>query len=259
MSGLCVQLGSTPPQALPTPSPHLRSSGKRSGGLVPLRGPSDASDASLALVGSFKGSLSRSLQDSSFSLGRSLSRGARTAPAEAGGAAGTSAAPAGSAASSASAARPLQTMRSIPKSAAFVKIEGFVTEAPAEPSPAVSPPPSPLQPRALSSLLSRQLSTDRLPVLGSPTTASLLAGAGGDDPMAGLAARLEQAVRVAPVPRPAPMRPARTAVPDNLLEHLQVRPALLLPAGWPMGCLLAGQRAGGRGRRRWWVGSTPRW
>lgn len=232
MSGLCVQLGSTPPQALPTPSPHLRSSGsKRGSGLVSLRSSGDA-DGGGSVVGSLKsGGVSRSFTDhaGSYSLGRSLGRG-RTASSEGAGMGAASTA-GSSAAGSAVAARPLQATRSIPKSAAFVKIEGFHTGS----TPVTSPPASPQQPRTLSSLLSRQLSTDRLPIMGSPTTAGLLAP---EDPMAGLAARLEQAVRVAPVPRPAPMRASRAAVPDNLLQQLQVRCSAL--GLWRRGCSVVG-------------------
>ena len=220
MSGvLSVSLSSTPPLA--TPSPVVRgSSGKRgaAGNVVSFRSgvPEDG-----PLPGSLKsGGLSRSLTEGlgAASLGRSLGR-SRTASGEGLGAASGSAAPA-------TAARPLHSTKSIPKSAAFVKIEGFDTAGFDAASPAASPPPSPQQPRTLSSLLSRQLSTDRLPGLaGSPSLASPLASPGlPEQPMDGLVSRLEAAVRVAPVPRPAPLHPARRGtVPDNLLKQLQVR------------------------------------
>jgi hypothetical protein len=129
------------------------------------------------------------------------------------------------------AARPLHPTTSIPKSAQFVKIEGFDTSVS---SPAGSGPPSPQQPRVLSSLLSRQLSTDRLPSLAPQGSLALGGGFGSvlatpqasmaleDAALGGLAARLEQAVRVAPVPRPAPLMRPRPSVPDNLLQQLQV-------------------------------------
>lgn len=206
MSGvLSVSLSSTPPLA--TPSPVVRgSSGKRgaAGNVVSFRSglPEDG-----PLAGSLKnGGLSRSLTEglAGASLGRSLGRG-RTAASE-------GAAPA-------AAARPLQSTASIPKSAAFVKIEGFDTAGLDPASPAASPPPSPAQTRALSSLLSRQLSTDRLPGLaGSPALASPLLAA--EEPLGGLVGRLEAAARVAPMPRPAP--PRRGTVPDDLLQQLQV-------------------------------------
>lgn len=224
MSGvLSVSLSSTPPLA--TPSPVVRAgSGKRgaAGNVVSFRSgvPEDG-----PLAGSYKsGGLSRSLTENlgAASLGRSLGR-SRTASGE-----GLQSA--GSAAHSA-AARPLHSTQSIPKSAAFVKIEGFDTAGFDAASPAASPPPSPQQPRTLSSLLSRQLSTDRLPGLaGSPSLASSLASPSlPEQPLEGLVSRLEAAVRVAPVPRPAPLHPARRGtVPDNLLKQLQVRAALLL-------------------------------
>jgi hypothetical protein len=216
MSGvLSVSLSSTPPLA--TPSPVVRGgSGKRgaAGNVVSFRSglPEDG-----PLAGSLKsGGLSRSLTEGlgAASLGRSLSR-SRTASGE--GLQSSSAAPA-------SAARPLQSTKSIPKSAAFVKIEGFDTAGFDAASPAASPPPSPQQPRTLSSLLSRQLSTDRLPGLaGSPSLASPLASPGlPEEPLGGLVSRLEAAVRVAPVPRPPQLHPARRGtVPDNLLKQLQ--------------------------------------
>jgi hypothetical protein len=221
MSGvLSVSLSSTPPLA--TPSPVVRGgSGKRgaAGNVVSFRSglPEDG-----PLAGSLKsGGLSRSLTEGlgAASLGRSLSR-SRTASGE--GLQSSSAAPA-------SAARPLQSTKSIPKSAAFVKIEGFDTAGFDAASPAASPPPSPQQPRTLSSLLSRQLSTDRLPGLaGSPSLASPLASPGlPEEPLGGLVSRLEAAVRVAPVPRPPQLHPARRGtVPDNLLKQLQVSGAL---------------------------------
>jgi hypothetical protein len=225
MSGLCsaVQLGSTPPTALSTPSPCVRSSGaKRGSGLVSFRsGLTDELSGS-----SLKGGLSRSFTDgggsSSYSLSRSYGRaaaGSRTTSAD-----GVApAAYAGGASSSmAGAARPLQHTASIPKSAAFVKIEGFQTGPSG--SPATSAPPSPQQlPSVLSSLLSRQLSSDRLPMLASSPCAALTMGGLADDP-ALLAARLEATVRVAPVPRPAPLlNRTRSTIPDNLLQSLQVR------------------------------------
>ncbi|KAL4425268.1 hypothetical protein ABPG75_009284 [Micractinium tetrahymenae] len=234
MSALCSSaavLGSTPPLPFPTPSPATRSGKRGSLSLVSFR--SDVSDN----VGSLKaGGLSRSLTaegSQALSLGRSLTQSRRTSPSE--GALAGRTPPAGS--SSAAAALPLQPTPSIPKSAAFVKIEGFETAGCG--SPATSAPPSPQQTRPMSSLLSRQLSTDRLPSLGfgSPSLASPLLGTtcgaspavGGigldDSSLAGsLAGRLEAGVRLAPVPWPAPLAPrgGRPAVvPDNLLEQLQ--------------------------------------
>lgn len=233
MSALCSSatvLGSTPPLPFPTPSPATRSGKRGSLNLVSFR--SDVSDN--VNVGSLKaGNLSRSLTtegSQAFPAGRSLSR--RTSSAE--GALVGRTPPPGS--SSAAAARPLQPTTSIPKSAAFVKIEGFETAGCG--SPATSAPPSPQQPRPMSSLLSRQLSTDRLPTLGgSPALAGPMLGAscgaspatggiGLDDPSlaSGLASRFEAGVRLAPVPRPVPLAPrgGRPAVvPDNLLEQLQ--------------------------------------
>lgn len=232
MSALCSSaavLGSTPPLPFPTPSPATRSGKRGSLSLVSFR--SDVSDN----VGSLKaGNLSRSLTaegGQAFSVGRSLSR--RTSSSE--GALAARTPPPGSASSAA--ARPLQPTKSIPKSAAFVKIEGFETAGCG--SPATSAPPSPQQARPMSSLLSRQLSTDRLPTLGgSPSLSGPLLGAtcgaspaaggiGLDDPSlaGGLAGRFEAGVRLAPVPRPAPLAPRGgrpPVVPDNLLEQLQV-------------------------------------
>ncbi|KAI3434968.1 hypothetical protein D9Q98_003020 [Chlorella vulgaris] len=242
MSALCgVQvLGSTPPGSftLPTPSPAARSNGGNSKrtSLVSFRSGLSDYDG----PGSLKGGLSRSQTAESASLSRSSLGARRTLSSEGSGAA-SSAAAAGfgyvSASSSSVSARPLHSTPSIPKSAQFVKIEGF---AAAGDSPASSAPPSapasPQQQRTLSSLLSRQLSTDRLPVLGSSggsMTSSLGAAgstgspyadslpAGFDDPLVGLAARLEQTVRVAPVPRPAPLPRSRSSIPDNLLQQLQ--------------------------------------
>lgn len=249
MSGvLSISLSSTPPLA--TPSPVVRgSTGKRgaAGNVVSFRSglPEDG-----PLGGSLKnGGLSRSLTEGpgAASLGRSLSR-SRTASGEG--------LPAGSSAAPASAARPLHSTKSIPKSAAFVKIEGFDTAGFDAASPAASPPPSPQQPRTLSSLLSRQLSTDRLPGLaGSPGLASPLASPGmPEEHLGGLVSRLEAAVRVAPVPRPAPLHPARRGtVPDNLLKQLQVGFAFSGAAFWV--CLLSGRGAMVRAPRvRWCEG-----
>ncbi|KAL4435637.1 hypothetical protein ABPG77_002600 [Micractinium sp. CCAP 211/92] len=224
MSALCSSaavLGSTPPLPFPTPSPATRSGKRGSLSLVSFR--SDVSDN--VNVGSLKaGNLSRSLTAEG---SQAFSQSRRTSSAE-GAFAGRTPPPGPS---SASAARPLQPTKSIPKSAAFVKIEGFETAGCG--SPVASPPPSPQQPRPMSSLLSRQLSTDRLPTLGgSPSLSGPLLGSaspagsvGLDDPSlaGGLAGRLD-AVRLAPVPRPVPLAPrgGRPAVvPDNLLERLQ--------------------------------------
>lgn len=96
---------------------------------------------------------------------------------------------------------------SIPKSASFVRQEGFATRSD---TPLSSPPASP-QPRAVSSLLSRQLSTD----------GAGLPGFAFDDPLAAIQ-RLEQSLRLSPAAQPA--RPSRTdLVPAELLEALQVR------------------------------------
>lgn len=231
---LCgIQLSSTPPLSAPTPSPAARSGGgKRGATLVSFR--SGLSDHE---AGSFKSGLSRSLTADgagSLSLSRSLGGRGRTTSVEGGSGAGAAAFSAlASASASSCAARPLQATASIPKSAQFVKIEGFATR---DSSPAGSAPPSPQQPRVLSSLLSRQLSTDRLPILGSSggsLSSSLAASCGSgamlggsmpvglDDPVLGLAARLEGVVRVGPVPRPAPLARTRSSIPDNLLQHLQ--------------------------------------
>jgi hypothetical protein len=169
--------------------------------------------------------LARSVTADGAALSRSL--GAQRRASEGAAAAGFGFGPAGaSGPASAAAARPLQATASIPKSAAFVKIEGFDTR---DSSPAGSAPPSPQQPRVLSSLLSRQLSTDRLPSLGAslantPSVPSALGAAVPAPGLEDLAARLESAVRVAPVPRPpTPLLRPRTAIPDDLLQQLQVR------------------------------------
>mgnify|MGYP001810227916 CR=1 FL=1 len=237
MSGLCsagaALLSSTPPLAFPTPSPAGRHTGKRGSGLGLV---SFRSDVSENMAGSLKAStngLSRSFtaEGSAHSLGRSLSStraAGRTSSSEGG---PPAAAPPSASAATAPGFAGLQHSKSIPKSPAFVKIEGFQPEGGLG-SPLSSAPPSPAQSRTLASLLSRQLSTDRLPMLSGSPTLGMTCGAstcgplGYDDPssVGGLAGRLEAGVRLAPVPRPAPLthRGARPLVPDNLLEQLQV-------------------------------------
>lgn len=137
-------------------------------------------------VGSWKGSYADSYSHSLSALSRSLGR-SRTPEVR-----------------SSKPAAPVQRQTSIPKSASFVRQEGFATRSD---SPISTPPTSP-QPRSLNGLLSRQLSSDA-------------SGFVFDDPLAAIN-RLEQSLRLtspAQTPRPRP----DVLSPAELLTKLQVR------------------------------------
>ena len=180
---LAVQLGSTPPLATPARAqPCKRCAGPGSNVVVGFRSSDDE-------VGGMKSSWSRSVPGAAaHGLSRSVGR---PRPGSEG----------------LTAARPLVGQMSIPRSATFVKVEGFQTPAEAC-SPVASPPASP-QPKTMgSSLLSRQLERD-VPV-------------GLDEPSL-LVQRLERAVvRDVQPTLVLPHRPQRrVTVPDDLLEQLQ--------------------------------------
>lgn len=109
-------------------------------------------------------------------------------------------------------AKRLSQQRSIPKSAAYVKVEGFDAK---EMSPTASAPPSP---QRANSLLTRQLSSETImpPSNMSGTIAKTVA------------LPQQDRLRVAPVPRPAPIR--KSTIPDGILEQCQARyPVYLEP------------------------------
>lgn len=184
---LSVQLGSTPPLATPAARPGAKR------GAVPVVGFRTSSGDEPC--GSVKSSFKEGGMGMSRSVGRSFSSGPAAPPG------------------------PLASQLSIPKSAAFVKVEGFAAPGgEGTASPVASPPSSP-QPKLGSSLLSRQLTSD----------GPLPGGVGLDEPGL-LVQQLERAVvgsgaPVQPMLRPA-MRSPRRAVPDDLLEQLQAREEL---------------------------------
>lgn len=110
----------------------------------------------------------------------------------------------------------LESHRSIPKSASYIKVEGF--DAPGD-NPANSPPQSPGRGAAsrASSLLSRQLSSDNMNTLCRPT-ASLS--------FSHYAERLEAQVMGEPAVKPLPTGPVVPTEPDALLTQLQTEYAV---------------------------------
>ena len=127
------------------------------------------------------------------------------------------------------AAPPPRRQQSIPKSASFVRQEGFAARAD---SPLSTPPASP-QPRSLNGagLLSRQFSTDGAasPLCGFAfDVPHQLAGScdapaatAGADPLAAEISRLEHSLRLTGPAQPLRPRPV-TINPAELLEQLQV-------------------------------------
>jgi hypothetical protein len=183
-----VPLASTPPVSTP------RSSGSASrprSAIVNFSRSSTNDDAAGSWKGSYAESASQS-QTFSRSFGRSLGRTPES----------------GSVRSLASCRKPptVQRQQSIPKSASFVRQEGFAAKGD---SPFSTPPASP-QPRSLSGLLSRQLSMD-----------GTVVGFSFDDPLAAIN-RLEHSLRLSPAVAPAP-RPRTDLNPAELLKSLQVR------------------------------------
>eukprot|EP00887_Chlorella_sp_A99_P003694 scaffold7.g3694.t1 len=184
---LSVQLGSTPPLA----TPARAAAGPRRGTAVVVG--FRTSDSEQPSAGSVKSSWSRSVPPpdlSSFVLSKSAG-GRRVASEGLGGPRGA-----------------LPSQASIPKSASFVKVEGFAMPADAAPSPGATPPTSP-QPKPLgSSLLSRQLTHERLPVVGL------------DEPSL-LVQQLERAVSGGSPAAPGlPGGRRRPSVPEDLLQRL---------------------------------------
>jgi GTP pyrophosphokinase len=115
--------------------------------------------------------------------------------------------------------QPIAPTRSIPKSASYVKVEGFEAPGGETTSASTSPPLSPGKDiNRASSLLSRQLSVENISILTRPTPASSSA-------LASLAERLEAQVQAESAVKPASVQ-SRTAQatkkPDNtLLKQLQ--------------------------------------
>lgn len=183
---LAGALGTTPPQYTPSRSTPRR---QISGNVVAFRGSSTSEDVAVSI-----GKTPNSMAD--INSWRSMSRSSRD---------------------TVDSNRLLHT-RSIPKSASFVKVEGFqtATAAPVE-SPPMSPSTNSLG--KAPSLLTRQLSVDAgaHPMAGSFPSSSL-----GSDTNQVLQ-RLEEkvAIKLEPVPRPASL-PRRPAIPDDLLEQMQV-------------------------------------
>jgi len=179
-------LASTPPQH--TPSRLRKSSGN---GVVAFRS-TDSNE-----VGSYSRGSSSAIEGDSWRSGLSKNS-----------------------ASVAASGKPVAPTRSIPKSASYVKVEGF--EAPegetATTSASTSPTLSPGKDmNRAPSLLSRQLSVDNLSTLARPTPAS--------SALASLAERLEAQVQAKSAVKPASVQ-SRTAEvtkkPDNaLLQQLQ--------------------------------------
>lgn len=178
---MSAPLGTTPPQYSRTPK-------RGSGGIVAFR--SNTSDDAA-------GSVSRtpsSLVEFSSSW-RSLSRSSRDTN-ESG---------------------RLRHNASIPKSASFVKVEGFETTGTTPvPSPPASPEKLTMSQRG-PSLLTRELSLD--------TSVSAAALAVNSSETSAFVQRLEErvAIKLEPVPRPAPLTRQRSSLPDDLLEQMQSR------------------------------------
>lgn len=110
----------------------------------------------------------------------------------------------------------LESTRSIPKSASYIKVEGF--DAPGD-HPTTSPPQSPVRGAAARapSLLSRELSTDNMNTLCRPT-ASLS--------FSHYAERLEAQVMGESAVKPLPTGPVVPTEPDALLTQLQTEYAV---------------------------------
>lgn len=101
----------------------------------------------------------------------------------------------------------VQKQKSIPKSASFVRQEGFS----ANPDSPVSTPPTSPQPKSLNGLLSRQLSNDGM---------TSLSGFAFDYPMSTIN-RLEHSLRITPSVQPARQKTSDLN-PVELLQQLQV-------------------------------------
>lgn len=209
-----VPLASTPPVS--TPRASSSSGGRPRSAIVSFSRGSTAEE-----VGSWKGSFTEGAAAGfSRSLGRSLGRTPEGGSFLQRGSLQQQQPPAAAPKPPAAPRR----QQSIPKSASFVRQEGFA----ARPDSPLNTPPASPQPRSLNGLLSRQLSSDGTLPLGAGGFTFDLAGAAaasggllGGDPLAASIDRLEQSLRLSgPSQQARGPRPGDVA-PAELLKQLQ--------------------------------------